>query len=306
MKIIHDTKEFHIKEPTAVAIGKFDGIHLGHAELLKHIINAKERGLLSCVFTFDPSAAIFFGGSDVKEITTLKERRLVFENMGIDILVEFPLDNDTASIEPVDFLKSVLKDKLNAKFIAAGSDLSFGHKGRGDALLLSDMANELDYAVKIIPKILYEDREISSTYLREEIAGGNMDKVIKLLGHPYSFIGTVKTGFQVGRKLGFPTMNLYPEESKLLPPMGVYYSNVIYEGADYPGLTNIGVRPTVSEDNHVSVETYLYDFDMDMYGKDITVEILSFKRGEVKFSSIYELKEQLKRDLEDGRKFHDI
>ena len=306
MKIINE-KEFHIDEPTVVAIGKFDGIHLGHVELIKHINNAKkELNCKSAIFTFDMSAAAFFAGKDIKEITTVSEKRVIFENLGIDYLIEFPLDNDTARIMPDDFIKDIMKGMMNMKYIVAGDDVSYGSKGAGDVALLKKMAGELDYRVEIIDKIKYNFKDISSTYVRDEIEQGHMDMVTKLLGHPYSFAGVVESGYKLGRKLGFPTMNLYPDEAKILPPMGVYYSEVYFEGASYPGLTNIGVRPTVSSEDHVSVETYLYDFDMDMYGKEIITRILDFKRPEKRFDSKEALKAQMEIDLNEGRKYHRI
>lgn len=302
MKIINSL-EFHIEEPTAVAIGKFDGIHLGHMELLKYVLQKKDDGFVSVVFTFEPSAAAFFGGTDIKEVTTRDEKRLIFEEMGIDYLIEFPLNFDTAAIEADTFVKDILCEKLNMKFIAAGTDLSFGHKGSGDVTLLENLAKVYLYQTKIIDKVKYEGREISSTYVREEIGNGDMKTVTALLGHPYSFAGTVEYGFKLGRKLGFPTMNQYPDALKVLPPFGVYYSNVIFDGSVYHGLTNIGRRPTVASpgDEHISVETYLYDFDMDMYGKSIVTELLEFKRPEMKFDSKEHLAAQIRQDLEDGR-----
>ena len=304
LKII-DSLEFHIEEPTAVAIGKFDGIHLGHMELLKYVLRKKDDGFKAVVFTFEPSAAVFFGGKDIKEVTTRDEKRLIFEEMGIDYLVEFPLSSETASIEADIFVKDILCEKLNMKYIAAGTDISFGYKGLGNVELLKELANVYLYQANIIDKVMYEGREISSTYVREEIAKGDMKTVEALLGHPYSFAGTVEYGFKLGRKLGFPTMNQYPDALKILPPLGVYYSNVSYDGTVYHGLTNIGRRPTVAAcgDEHISIETYLYDFDMDMYGKNIVTQLLEFKRPEMKFDSKEHLSAQIQQDLEDGREY---
>ena len=304
MKIINQ-KEFHIDEPTVVAIGKFDGIHLGHVELIKHMLKAKKSlGLKSAVFTFNMSAASFFAGKDIKEITTISEKRVIFETLGIDYLIEFPLDDETAGIMPENFIKDIMTGMMNMRYIVAGDDVSYGKYGKGDANLLKELSEKYDYRVEIIDKVKYNLKDISSTYVRDEISAGHMDMVTKLLGHPYSFAGVVESGHKLGRTLGFPTMNLYPDEEKILPPMGVYYSEVLFEGATYPGLTNIGVRPTVSNDNQVSVETYLFDFDMDMYGKEIITRILDFKRPEMKFNSKEALKAQMEIDLSEGRKYH--
>lgn len=312
MIIINNSTKFHIDSKTAVAIGKFDGIHLGHVELINHILDYarlnKERGIKTAVFTFDMSAASFFTGKEIKEVTTMSEKRVIFEQLGIDYLVEFPLNDITAKTTPEDFVKNILVDMMNMEYIAAGNDISFGYKGQGNAELVRLMSQKCNFKVDIIEKISYEGREISSTYLREEIMKGDMEKVEKLLGHPYSFAGTVESGFKLGRKLGFPTMNLYPDEEKILPPFGVYFSNVKYNGTNYPGITNIGIRPTVAskDDKHISVETYVFDFDKDMYGKTIETELLAFRRSEMKFKDPVELKNQVDLDICAGKNYFNL
>ena len=306
MKIISDLNEFDKTKRSAVAIGKFDGIHVGHKELLSNILEKKKEGLLSVVFTFDTSAASFFAGKEIKEVTTISEKRLIFEYIGVDVLVEFPLTEESARISPEDFIKDVLVQKLNMSYIAAGDDISYGYKGMGDADLLKKFADEYGYQVNIINKVMYGTDPISSTMVRDEISMGHMGTVTELLGHHYSFTGSVGTGKQLGRTLGMPTLNLYPDAEKILPPFGVYYSNVISDGNVYHGITNIGVRPTVSEGERISVETYLYDFNKDMYGKKIATELISFKRPEMKFKDVTELKERMQQDIREGREFFHI
>lgn len=303
MDIIKDISKVNIDKKAAVALGKFDGIHLGHLEIINKILEKKSLGYIAMVFTFDISAAGFFKGSPVKEVTTIKEKECIFESMGVDVLVEFPLNKETAATDPVGFITDILVDSLNMKYIVAGDDISFGYKGQGNKELLYKYAPVCGYEVDIIDKLTLEGRDISSTYVREEISKGNMNMVTKLLGHPYSFAGTVKQGFKLGHKLGMPTLNLYPDPEKILPPLGVYYSKVYHKGAMYPGITNIGMRPTVSETDRISVETYLYDFDKDMYGEDIVTELLEFKRPEMKFSSVEDLKAQMNLDILEGKKY---
>lgn len=304
MKIINDISEFDTDKKVAIALGKFDGIHLGHIKLLNNILKKKEEGFLSVVFTFDTSASSFFMGKDIKEVTTIAEKRLIFEKMGIDVLYEYPLNDVTASVLPEAFAKDILINGLNMKYICAGEDLSFGYKGLGDVKLLKELSSVYSFELDVIDKLSYKGRDISSTYVREEIAKGNMKVVSELLGHPYSFAGKVSRGFRLGHKLGMPTMNQYPDDSKILPPLGVYYSNVIYKDTVYHGITNIGMRPTVSDTEHISVETFLYDFDMDMYNENIITELLEFKRPEMKFSSVEDLKAQMQKDIMEGRKYH--
>ena len=177
--------------------------------------------------------------------------------MGIDILIEFPLNIQTAATPPEEFVREILVKRMNTGFIASGKDLSFGKGGKGNSRLLTEMSAEYGYQVCVIDKVYYEDREISSTYVREMVEKGDMAGTRALLGRYYSFEGVVEHGNRLGRRLGMPTMNLYPRPEKLLPPWGVYYSRLHYEGGTYPGITNIGRKPTVNQTDIVSVETYL-------------------------------------------------
>jgi len=224
--------------------------------------------------------------------------------MGIDIVIEFPLNKETASIPAEVFVRDVVSEKMNAAYIVAGSDLSFGAGGRGNSHLLEAMSGQLGYEVCIIEKIFCEGREISSSLVREEVEKGNMENVAKLLGRAYEITGSVQNGKRLGRKLGMPTINLYPGEDKLLPPNGVYYSYVTWEDQKYRGITNVGLKPTVNDTLCVNVETYLYDFDGDLYGEEVTISLLHYKRPEMKFESVDALKNQMRRDLDDGIIYH--
>ena len=303
MQIIAGTTDFKILQPTAVAIGKFDGLHKGHRELLKQILHMKKQGLLATIFTFDPPPEVLFGKRQQKEITTKEEKRIIFEAMGVDILIEFPLDNESAAILPVDFVKEILIDKMNMSYLAAGYDLSFGHKGAGNAKLLEELAPKFGFELCIIEKVCDQGREISSTFIREELEKGAMNHVEELLGEPYMIIGEVVHGAKLGRKIGMPTINLLPEREKMLPPNGVYYSRTRIGDKEYKSITNIGKKPTVSNEEQIGVETYLYEFDQDVYGKNAIVKLLEFKRSERKFSNVEELKAQMLKDVNEGREF---
>ncbi len=300
MEIITNTTDFYLKNETAVAIGKFDGLHIGHRRLLDEILTQKEKGLTTCVFTFHPTPAVFFGLSDGKELNTREEKQKLLERMGIDILIEFPLNKVTASMEPLTFVKDILSERINVKFIAAGTDLSFGAGGRGNAQLLQSMEDELDFKVKIIDKVCYDGHEVSSTYIRTLLEKGEMQLVEQLLGMPYTIQGTVQHGNRIGRTLGMPTVNLLPPPNKLMPPCGVYYSSVLFEGKSYKSITNVGYKPTVTDVKIIGVESYIYDFNQDIYGKEIQVCLYKFKRAEQKFESLEALKAQLQVDIKDG------
>ncbi len=301
MEIIAGTTDFYLEKDTAVAIGKFDGVHLGHRRLLEEIIAKKKDGLAACVFTFDPAPAVLFGLSDGKELTTREEKRRLFERLGIDILIEFPLTKETAATEPERFVSEILAKQMNTRFVAAGEDLSFGKNGAGNALLLEKMAPQLGFCVKTIEKIEVDGIEVSSTYIRKLVEEGRMEEAESMLGMPYTLVGTVEHGNHIGHTLGFPTVNLLPSAGKLLPPNGVYYAAVRYYGRVYKAISNVGTKPTVSEEKVMGVESYLYDFDQDIYGQEIEVALKSFRRPERKFSSLEELKTQLDLDIADGR-----
>lgn len=300
MRIIEGTTEFQIKEETAVAIGKFDGFHVGHQTLLKAVMEHKKQGMKVAIFTFWPSPACLFSKEKFKELTTREEKRQIFRQAGVDILVEFPFNEQSAAISPEDFVEDILLNKMNAKCIVAGDDVSFGHRGAGDASLLYKLSEELGYQVEIIEKVSFSGREISSTYVRDVIRQGDMKLASTLLGTPFHINGVISHGKQLGRTLGMPTANLYPEEEKLLPPYGVYYVRADIEGVKYKGICNIGEKPTVTDEKSVSVETYLYDFSGDVYGKEMTVELLEFKRPEQRFSGVEALKKQMEKDIAEG------
>ncbi|MBQ6587145.1 MAG: bifunctional riboflavin kinase/FAD synthetase [Butyrivibrio sp.] len=297
MQIITRLDELNIQDKTAIAIGKFDGIHLGHKKLLKYILDQKQDGLKATVFTFEPSPEEFFVGHPVKQLFTRNEKRKAFEDMGIDILVEFPLNEKTAATPPEDFVKTILVEDLNADYIAAGTDVSFGDKGRGDQYLLRNMSKELGFELCLIDKVMLDGEEVSSTRVRNQIADGEIPMAKRLLGGDYSIMGIVEHGNHLGHTIGIPTVNILPPAGKLLPPFGVYSSRVIIDGEEYKGMTNIGRKPTVSSDNQIGVETFIYDFDQDVYGKTIEVRLLEFKRPEMKFDSVEQLKAQMEKDI---------
>ena len=240
-------------------------------------------------------------GHTVRQLFTREEKRRAFEKMGVDILVEFPLTADTAATPPEDFVRTILSEDLNAGYIAAGTDVSFGDKGRGDQYLLRNMSKELGFELHLIDKVMLDGQEVSSTRVRNVIADGDMPMAKRLLGDDYSVSGIVEHGAHLGTTIGVPTVNVLPPDNKLLPPFGVYKSVVMVDGKIFKGMTNIGRKPTISEQEKVGVETYIYDFDGDAYGEFIEVELLRFVRPEMKFDSLDMLKAQIQSDLENAR-----
>ncbi len=304
MEVIQGTTDFQLHDKTAVALGKFDGVHIGHRRLFKEVLGQRSKGLRSCVFTFHPSPAVLFGRSDGRVLSTAAEKRQIFERMGVEILIEFPLTVETADIAPEDFVRDFLYERMRARYIAAGEDVSFGRKGAGNASMLKRLGQELDLEVNLIEKVCAEGDEVSSSRIRACVEAGELERAGRLLGEPYTMAGRVVTGNRIGRTLGFPTVNLLPDPNKILPPSGVYYSRVRCGSECFRAISNVGCKPTVSAERIMGVESYLYDFDREIYGEEIEVALCSFRRAEQKFQDVEALREQLRADIEAGRLYH--
>lgn len=302
MQIIENTTKFYLENRSAVALGKFDGIHLGHRRLLDRVLEQKRRGLRTVVFTFDTSAASFFSG-ETKELFTREEKREAFSGLGIDVLIEFPLTGETAATRPTDFIARYLAGQMRTAYLCAGPDISFGEGGAGDYALLAEYAGTYGYQVELIDKVRVDGEEISSTRVRQAVRAGEMEKVSAMLGAPYRVSGKVVHGRQLGRQLGMPTANLQPDERKLLPPNGVYFARAKLGERTYRGISNVGYKPTVSAEKRMGIETYLYDFEGEIYDRDMTVELLAFRRAERAFESVEALRRQIEADVEAGRNF---
>lgn len=290
----------------AVAIGKFDGIHIGHRKLLAEMIEAKKQGMEAIIFTFNPSPEELFKKITLPVLDTTEEKREKFEKMGVDYLIEFPLTFETAAISPQKFMQDILHNKLHAGLVVSGADLSFGDKGKGNAAMLATFAKEHNFVYRMIDKVCVNGKEVSSTRIREAVENGFMEEVTSMLGEPYGISGTIVHGNHLGHSLDMPTVNVIPEKNKLLPPRGVYATISETQGNAYYGVTNIGYKPTVSNQKVLGVETYLYDFNGDLYGESIQTKLLHFMRPEQHFTNIDALKEQLTRDRENGRLFWKI
>lgn len=303
MEIIANTLDFQLNRNTAVAMGKFDGLHVGHRKLLGRIIEQRDRGLAPCVFTFEPSPAVLFGLSDGKELMSREEKYRAFEEMGVEVLIEFPLTKETAAMPPEIFIEEILVRRLKCAYVAAGEDVSFGSRGAGDASLLRRMGRQYGYEVQTIEKIKICGQEVSSTYVRKCVESGRMEEAAQLLGTPYTVRGAVSHGAGKGTVFGMPTANLPFPEERLFPPFGVYFSRVLYGGESYAAISNVGCKPTVTDAGRVGVETYLYDFEGNLYGKYIAVQLMAFHRPEQRFESVAALKRQLRADREAGRIF---
>lgn len=298
MEYIANTAEFRIDDPTVVTLGKFDGRHRGHQKLMHKMQEVKEAyGYSTAVFTFSGIPADLAAGGNQTVLTTSLERRNNMKKTGIDYLVEYPFDEQTRHMPPEEFIKEILVKRMNAKAIVVGTDCSFGYRRSGNAQVLRELAEPCGYRLWVIDKEKDELRDISSTYIREELDKGNVEKANELLGEPYAIHGTVVHGRHMGgRVLGFPTANLIPPAIKRLPRFGVYVSKVLIDGIYYRGVTNIGKKPTIDGENPVGVETYIFDLNQNIYGRVIEVQLLSFIRAERIFDGLEALKQQIAAD----------
>lgn len=283
MQII-DNLDFQLHE-TAVCIGKFDGIHKGHRLLVEEV---KKGNLIPVMFTFAMS-----GG---KNIYSQKEKHHLAEELGIEVVVEIPFDERFMHQSPQQFVTEVLVKRCGAKKVVVGTDFRFGHARKGDAKLLQEMGKQYGFETVIMEKLVEDGEVVSSTKIRERIRQGKIEEANALLGTPYRITGKVEKGNQIGRTIATPTANIVPDSVKELPPYGVYAVIVSVEGKQYGGISNLGVKPTISANNAVGLETWLFDASLNLYDKQITVFLIAFQRPEQKFASIESLQEQIKED----------
>ncbi len=311
MRIFREIEEYKVytkargeKPLTAIAIGKFDGIHKGHGKLINTLKEEAEREQLkTLLFTFDKPFSSYFTGERAEVLTTNPERVEALREWGIDYLIEYPLRKDTVDVSAESFVSDILVGVLNMRLAAAGPDMTFGSGGKGNISFLRQESRGR-YKVIEVPKVKYEGITVSSSYVRERLKAGDLETVDSLLGRPYSITGKVTHGRKLGKKvLDMPTINVFPEKDKLMPPFGVYFSKTVVGSEEIDSITNIGVKPTVKEDSGVNAETYLYDFEEDLYGETVRIELLHFRRGEKKFDSLELLKEAMHADMLEGKRY---
>jgi riboflavin kinase/FMN adenylyltransferase len=302
MEYIAGSTDFKFKN-SAVTLGKFDGLHLGHQQLMNLAISYKMQGLTAVMFTFLLHPGNLFSDKEFELIYTEEEKLARLSRSGIDVLISYPFTEITRSMDPEDFIKEILVDKLDAKVIIVGEDFRFGLHRRGDVAMLKDYEAAYGYKVIACEKKRWKNEVISSSTIRAAIKEGNMEAANAMLGQPYSIRGEVVHGRRFGRTIGMPTTNLIPSSTKLLPPCGVYASKTLIDGVYHPGVTNIGYKPTVGEEEYIGVETFIFDYDNDLYGEMIEVELFYYIRPEMKFGSVEELTQRMSEDILLARKY---
>ncbi len=283
--------------PTVCALGCFDGVHMGHASIIKRAKElSKELSADCAVWSFAEPPKNFFSSEKIPLLTTAEEKRAQMRSLGVDIFVSVPFDKRIASMTAKEFFYTVLIDAMKVKHVVCGFNYRFGRGGEGDPALLERLCDENGIGLSIMPPVKSGDVAISSTEIRNALTSGNVDDATIYLGRPYSLSAKIIDGQHLGRTLGFPTVNQSFPKGKLVPRNGVYVSRVAFDGRIKYGITNIGVRPTV-DGKSLCAETNLFDFEGDLYGKTLNVEFLTFLRPEQKFGSVEKLAEQVGKDI---------
>ncbi len=301
MLYYNDLEKLELGTPSVVTLGKFDGMHRGHQKLIKKAKEiAVKTGGRTVMFTFDVPPQTAFGQDVNGRIVTSLEKRLLAERFGIDVFVECPFTERLRGMSAEEFMDGILKRRLCASAIVAGEDFRFGKDRGGDAAFLLDNSARFGIEAHIVEKEKDGGRDISSTYIREEIEKGDIKNADRLLGYDYFILGQIVHGKRLGRNLGFPTINITPPTDKLLPPNGVYASATHIDGKSYKSISNIGVKPTVGG-GRLGVETFILDFSGDLYGKEVEISLSDFIRPEMRFDSIEQLKERVIYDIEKRR-----
>ena len=292
MQYVTDLSKYQTENRTAVTLGKFDGLHRGHQELISRIQRfADQEKAESVVFAFDMG----------KEALMTGEEKKAYLEGCVDTLIICPFTEAIREMEAEEFIEKILIEQLHAAYIAVGTDFHFGYQRRGDHAMLQKLAPKYGYTVEVVEKEQSHGRDISSTYIREALHDGNVKLANELLGYRYYVSGIVLHGRQIGRTIGMPTTNLLPPQEKLLPKDGVYLTRTFVKEDEYYGITNVGYKPTVGGETRRGVETYLFDFDGDLYGQDLMVEFIEFRRPEQKFQSLDELKAHILSDMNWGK-----
>jgi len=305
MQIYQDFLEVEHNDNTIITLGTFDGIHLGHKEIIEAVVQkATEFGGRSLLITFSPHPRkVIPGGNKIKLLSTLSEKKKIIETFGMDNLLVIQFTKEFSQQTPEEFVDKYLINGIGVKEIVIGYDHHFGKGRGGDIEILKKKGEEIGFGVTAVPEYKIDDIIVSSTKIRKALIAGDIVNANKMLGRFYSFEGVVVPGDKRGRELGFPTANLLVEnEDKLLPATGIYAAECIVEEKKHNALLSIGSRPTFHEAGEIIPEVYIIDFNKQIYNQTVRVNVVDRIRGEEKFSSAEELVKQMKNDKETGLK----
>ncbi len=303
MRIVTSLEELAVSTRTVVAIGNFDGLHLGHRTLLAAVqAEARQRGVLSAALTFEPHPLrILRPDRAPRLITPLEEKLRCFASTGIDLLVVLPFSRDLSLLGPREFVDGILVRGLHALGIHEGANFRFGHRQSGNIDILANLGGEFGFSVTVHDEVRVRGEIVSSSRIRELVAAGHVEMAARLLGRPFALRGAIAQGHGIGRRLTVPTLNLQHYE-ELLPGNGVYVTCTRIGERRFQSLTNIGTRPTFANSGGISVETFLLDFE-EMPIEDMEIRFLFRLRDERKFDTPAALKQQILHDVERGRRY---
>jgi riboflavin kinase/FMN adenylyltransferase len=292
--------------PKAVGLGNFDGLHLGHMTLINTLIKeARSEGIRSIVYTFKQHPEnVLVKDRSLPLLNSRGKKVELLSGTGLDLLYFDEFDEQYSRIEPEDFVRDILVNRLEARIVVAGFNYRYGHKGKGGLELLEELGNRYGYKLIVIPPVRIDGEVVSSTLIRDLLIAGNIQTAEKYLGRYYSLTGTVRSGDRRGSALGFPTANLLPENHLVIPARGVYLTKTKIDGTPFNSISNIGIKPTFGDAGQVTVETHILDYSNDIYGKNIELFFIDKIRDEMKFSSVEQLKEQVARDISLARHLH--
>ena len=305
MNIFRNIDEIKFDKQTVLTLGTFDGIHLGHQQIIKRVIECSEENKLrNLIITFHPHPRkVINPEMQLKLLTTNEEQINILEKLGVQNLFIINFTKEFSQLTPDEFIKNYLVDKIGLSRIVIGYDHHFGKGRGGDVEFLLAAGKKYDFEILQIQPFIIDDEPVSSTKIRAALEAGDINKVNKMLGRYYSFSGVVVEGDKRGRELGYPTANIkLSDEDKMLPQIGIYAVLVEIDGIEHKALLSIGKRPTFYNDGKVVPEVYIYDFNNDIYGKEIKVNLIQKLRGEEKFNSAEELIRQMNIDKENGLK----
>ncbi len=294
-----------VSGPVVVALGNFDGLHLGHRELIERAVGeARRRGGRSIVYTFDRHPENVLTGRTVTPYLMTREQKIArLREFGVDEVCFEHFTRAFADMSPAEFVESVLVDALGAACAVVGFNYHFGSRGSGDAAALRQLCAAHGMDCEIVDGLTRDGIVISSSHIRTLILAGDVAGANELLGYPFTLTGPVLHGKKLGRTLGAPTINQRFHEGSITPAYGVYVTTAEIGGALYRGVTNVGIRPTVEDTQQLNAETYVMDFEREIYGESVTVRFLEAIRPERRFASIEALREQLMRDIETARQY---
>ncbi len=306
MKQFNSLDEIKNIKETVVALGNFDGVHKGHQELIRRTVkSARMAGLKSAVFTFaNHPKNVLAGRPVIKNILYLEDKAAIIKSLGVDYLFSLEFNEMVQHLSAEEFIQQILVGAFRMREAYCGFNYRFGYKAEGTPETLIKAGLKDGFGIHVLEPFTIDGNLVSSSFIRQLIADGRVGECKKYMGRNYSVGGEVVVGNKIGRTIGFPTSNILIDETMVTPAHGVYVTYCNYNGTCYQGVTNVGIKPTIG-DNKKNIETHIFNFSTDLYGKQIRVEFLERIRPEIKFSSVNALAQQIEKDCGEAKRYHE-